>query len=286
MENNSPRSWFQEIDPTDVIREYALALAAMKGDEWHPSGTAVIIAPRFAITAKHLFDEEWYKLKEFSVVASQVLKGGTVGALWSVDKVFASPHTDISLLYLSPVRGSQSAIDYEWERVPISNLVPPHIGETIVGFGYPRSEVEVTRDGDILTVKWSDRPSITRGIVTEVHHEIRDSGTLTFPCFGTNARFDNGMSGGPVFNEKGELCGIICSGLAPFDETEEWASYVASLWPIMGIVVDVPIKGYPEEYAYPLRKFARHGYFPTIGLDRVRVELDPNNVVRVGLRKE
>jgi Trypsin-like peptidase domain len=287
MENDRQEPWFREIDPTDVvIREYALALAAVKGDEWHPSGTAVVIAPRFAITAKHLFDEDWYKLETFSIVASQVLQDGTLGAFWTIDRVLPSPLTDISLLHLSPVRGSQSAVEYSWERAPISCLVPPKVGETIIGFGYPRSEVEVTRASDIISVKWSDRPCITRGTVREVHDEIRDSGTLSYPCFRTNARFDNGMSGGPVFNEKGELCGIICSGIAPFDDTEEWASYVSSLWPIMGILVDVPIEGYPADYAYPLRKLARHGYIPTVGLDRVLVTLDSNNEVRVGLRKE
>lgn len=286
MKDETQRPWFREIDSTDGIREYGLSLAAVKGDEWHPSGTAVVIAPRFAITAKHLFDEDWYRLERFSVVASQVLQNGTLGALWTVDRVFPSPITDVSLLYLSPVSGSQSAFDYRWERTPIINLVPPKVGETIIGFGYPKSEVEVTRASCTMTVKWSDRPSITKGTVREVHHESRDSGMLRYPCFRTNARFDNGMSGGPVFNEKGELCGIIGSGMPPVDDTQEWASYVTSLWPTMGILVDVPIGGHPADYPYPLCELALLRQIHTVGLDRVRVIRDSKNEIQVGLRRE
>ena len=36
---------------------------------------------------------------------------------------------------------------------------------------------------------------------------------LPFPCYHVGARFDAGMSGGPVFDEYGSLCGLVCASL-------------------------------------------------------------------------
>jgi hypothetical protein len=42
------------------------------------------------------------------------------------------------------------------------------------------------------------------------------------------------MSGGPIFNDQGLLCGLICSGA----ETEtDYYSHVTTLWPSMATVV-------------------------------------------------
>jgi hypothetical protein len=35
---------------------------------------------------------------------------------------------------------------------------------------------------------------------------------LTFPCFEINTHVIGGMSGGPLYNEAGHLCGLICAG--------------------------------------------------------------------------
>lgn len=280
--------FFQLAKPEETMREYALALAAVKDDKFYPSGTAVIIGERLAITAKHLFDDDWNKnLCEFSVVASQVRDGGNVGALWYVERVFPAPHSDIVILFLTPVSGSQSAVDYEWKNAPILNPRPPPVGEAIWGFGYPGSEAKSTKESNILSVAWSDQPSITTGEVIEVHDLCRETFLYRYPCFRTNARFDGGMSGGPVFNSRGELCGLIWGGLPPEGEGLDHASYVSTLWPFMGTMMNLRLKGFPAGYYYPLRKLAQLGLINVLNLDQIRVEFDSHNVEwpRVGLRK-
>src|SRR5687768_4382469 len=79
----------------DPITEFGLALLASREDHWEPVGSAIVIGPHLALTAKHIVDYcqralgDHYKTKlgikhqDFSIVALQVLPGG-VGGLWCV----------------------------------------------------------------------------------------------------------------------------------------------------------------------------------------------------------
>jgi S1-C subfamily serine protease len=89
----------------------------------------------------------------------------------------------------------------------------------------------------------NDKPSTAVGRVMEVYHEKRDSCRLPFPCYQTNFRADGGMSGGPVFNERGELCGLICSSVPAEDDQQEHSTFITSLWPLSGII----LKNYKDE---------------------------------------
>jgi hypothetical protein len=62
---------------------------------------------------------------------------------------------------------------------------------------------------------------------------------LSFPCFQVNARFDHGMSGGPVFDETGCLVGVICASL-PGEDGAEHVSYVAGLAPMLDMSIMRP----------------------------------------------
>jgi hypothetical protein len=115
----------------------------------------------------------------------------------------------------------------------------------------------------------------TTGKVVEVHHERRDSVRLPFPCFQTNARFDGGMSGAPVFNEQGQVCGLICSTLTPTTINEDHASYVSSLWPMLAIPIDAPWDRHPTGTKYPLFEYAQAKVMATIGLDNLVLDKRP-----------
>jgi hypothetical protein len=126
-------------------------------------------------------------------------------------------------------------------------------------------------------IEYTTNPYTASGVVEEVHDERRDSYRLPFPCFRTNARFDRGMSGGPVFSEEGYLCGIICSSMPPElgNEDGEHVSYVASLWPSMGIVVAYDREGYPHGVFYPAMELATGGFIAAIDAAKVSVVYDP-----------
>lgn len=93
---------FIEADLPSAITEWAIPLASNSGDFWWASGTAVIVAPFLAITAKHVIDDHWHRQQgappasegahgEFSLVAFQVSeKRGTMPMGGSPDLAFTS----------------------------------------------------------------------------------------------------------------------------------------------------------------------------------------------------
>jgi hypothetical protein len=177
MGSNPREPLFQAAQLDDIMREATLALMAVADGHWFASGTATIIGHGLAVTAKHVVEDYEERFGRCSVLAANVLEGGTVGALWSVSKCYSSPFTDIALLFLSPVKGSERAKNYDWAVCPMMNLAPPEVGSVVWGFGYPNSEVnhlsleneEQPSPSPIVTIKWSDKPSITTGTVIEVY---------------------------------------------------------------------------------------------------------------------
>lgn len=253
-------------------------------------GTCIVIAPGLAITAKHVVEglidtfgkikmilsgssDQEYTCRHNSFVF-QIVDGKT-GYLWNVSQYFLSNTTDICFLRINP--------RFNIDKIPVPQkvsitLYPPDIGERIVGFGYPKSKISVDYDNIIKT---EVKPMTTVGEVVEVHHLGRDQ-RLPFPVFRTNARFDAGMSGGPVFNNSGKLCGIICSNMPPFEPNEDHISYVSLIWPSMSTKVWVSLAKHDPKERFPLLFLAEHNYIHVEGWNRV----DVSKLGKVGWRND
>ena len=168
-----------------------------------------------------------------------------VGGALPVIKFWHSPELDIAYCQLGSPYGPSGWMP----TLPVFRLGPgvPVVGEKILGCGYYKmagSIGERTTDGR-LKIHYSQNTAYTTGKIVEVHPISRDAAMLTFPCFRTDARFDGGMSGGPVLNQHGSVCGVICSSL-PADETSpEHVSYASLIWPALGTSVETP--GHPEQ---------------------------------------
>lgn len=259
--------------PSPITEFVCQVTSNVDGDEHYASGTAVIIAPHLALSARHVFDEHWARhhggpppvngaaAGAFSLVLAQLV--GDQLNLWTVTRLWSAQLTDIVVFRLTPI--SQGARDYTF-RPMVIDLLTPAVGERISAFGYHSNTVEVVD----RTITLRQAAGTTHGDVLEVHHQYRDTARLNFPCFRTNARFDGGMSGGPVFN-RGHLCGIICSALPPAADDEEYASYVTSLWPAMAIVVDLDRVRQPPGVRYPLIELVRDNTIAALNVDRVTV---------------
>lgn len=146
---------------------------------------------------------------------------------------------------------NEGAAKHSWRWVTI-NALPPAVGSPIAAFGYHSSTIA---DGD--PIPWRHQASNSFGRVEEVFVERRDR-RLDFPCFSVDAQFDGGMSGGPVFNDAGELCGLICSSLPAVAPDTRHTSYVASLWPALGAVLDLELQGLSPG-RYPAIELAKGG---------------------------
>lgn len=282
-----------DTKPDSPITEFALPLLSFKGNQWFACGTATIIGSHLAITARHNLEAHWEHWSDskfvrreeqtapFGTVALQVV--GNLRAIWKIGAWWPSKITDVTFLSLLP--NNADAIEYgrRW-RIPCIDLVPPEKGTSISAFGYRGSRVINDNDLDVVI---DHAPSTAHGTVEEVHRVSRDSSRLSFPCFRTNARFDGGMSGGPVINNLTQrLCGIVCSSLPPSAPEEPHASYVTLLWTAMECQINMGDDVVSKVPYYPVLDLAKRGIIDAPDWSRIRLVRDiTNNQTRVSLVK-
>jgi hypothetical protein len=105
----------------------------------------------------------------------------------------------------------------------------PEVGTAVLGIGY--TKMDIVRDEateELRNVTISQACHGAHGEVTQLYPDGRDRVMLPFPVFETSARFDPGMSGGPVFSG-GSLgvCGVVCSGLTGDNADGQYTSFAA-----------------------------------------------------------
>lgn len=239
-------------------------------------GSCVRIAPNLYLTARHVMTDFIDKFGHsnggvnFTVWIMHTYKGPEY-AVWELDEFYLSPHSDLAVLHVSPY--NDTAADIKAVRTVGIDLIPPSIGSRISGFGYHSStgSISVNSSGS-LHFEVNGEGAAAIGEVREYHHMGTDRVLRPFPCFRVNARFDGGMSGGPIFSANGKLCGVICTGLPPYDERDEHCSFASALWPLMGTVVGInPNTGCLEDQSFPVIELAKSGFIKVHGLERVSV---------------
>ena len=233
------------IRPTSIaeflhpISTYVAPLSGFIDLSSFVGGTAVIIAPGLAITASHVFDEF---LTQFgsnrtphNINLDLYINQLNTGACWFVCHASSWVGTDITVLSLKA--RNEVARSTSISRLPMT-VDPPEPGTQVTALGYPKSKLTITQnDEDILKMNFDITPTVSEGNVIEVHRTHRDSVLLPFPCFSVNAEFTAGMSGGAVFNQKRQLCGLVCTGGK--GELKDH-SYATSIWPTALIPVTIP----------------------------------------------
>ena len=267
---------FVTLTERDVITEHAVQLVAFRGDQYDPMGSAIQIRPNLLVTARHVVDDYFAKLDgrtfehgieaRFACWAIQELTDGRIFRL-AIRNVWTAPWSDLALLSVETVPDRKP-------QFVTMNLSPPPIGSKVFAFGYHDCRVDI--EGDTVTIARKGSTSV--GTVVEVHDDRRDNFSITWPCFRGDARFDGGMSGGPVFNETGQLCGLVCACMPPDVPGGSYVSYVTSLWPMLAIELDVPREGHPPGL-YPVHDLCRDGMIGAVDWDRVALRRDENGRV-------
>lgn len=256
------------------VTRVATPLFAVREGELYPSGTACIIGPWLAITARHVVERHFAyfgkqvtpETREASHLTHTYVVPGDDGQPMlplTVYRTWFHTGCDIAVLWLAAA--AEADPKRVWACPPLS-LLPPRIGSRIVAFGYPNSTAEMEAPNKAVV---NMDATTSTGTVIEIHHQARDSIKYPFPCFRTNARFDSGMSGGPVFDEQGRLCGIVCGSVPPYDESEEHASYVSILWPLLSVLIDAPWDHHPPGSKYPMLEYAKAGIVDAVDLDQL-----------------
>ena len=257
--------WVKKTDLSSPIARQAVLLVGRNGvSPTKADGSGVFVGDRLIMTARHVV--QWYwdtysdsrvrmdrpgkKMADFGMFAVQAQGNNAEPALWAANKVAVCPYSDLALISVVPVNELAKT---QPPLVPLRlNILPPMKGEKIAAFGYASTRV-TAESGQQL--KFQLNPSTSMGIVTDVFPEKRDSSLLSFPSYQVEAHFIGGMSGGPIFNQAGELCGLICSG-GSGDEDVPMANGVV-LWPMVGIRIDHHIPGVISEPPYTILELAR-----------------------------
>ena len=284
---------FVSTELESPITEMGLLLVGRQGNMTKALGSAVFIAPELVMTAKHVVTAFWDEYGNgmpasgqrplrghFCLYAVQYPGSNAEAALWHASTIWGSRFTDISFMSVYPV--NDLAKQYSWSKSPRLNLLPPPVNERVAGFGYPSSVSKILDSGEI---RLELHATTTCGMVTRVYPELRDLGMLRFPCFEINAYFIGGMSGGPLFNEAGEICGLICAS-----QDGQPISYGATLWPAFGTQITHQGPGMISKGPYPVFEMATVGILHATGWEqiapRVKIETDPFGEQRLRLAQE
>jgi S1-C subfamily serine protease len=267
---------FVTLTNRDVITEHAVQLVAFRDDHYDPMGSAIQLRPNLLLTARHVVDDYFAKLDgrvfetgmeaRFGCWAIQELTDGRIFRL-AIKKVWAAPWSDLALL----------SVESTSDRKPLlvrMNMSPPPVGTKVFAFGYHDCSVKI--DGDTVTLARKGSTSV--GTVIEIHDQRRDNFSITWPCFRVDARFDRGMSGGPVFNETGQLCGLVCACMPPAAPGASYNSYVTSLWPMLAIEMDFAREGHPPGL-YTVQELAGDGMIAALDAERVVLHRDADGKV-------
>jgi hypothetical protein len=227
------------------------------------SGTCVRIGVGLYLSAKHViedfvdsFGHESFHLNCSIWVAH--LYDGEGMEIWALTNVWTGTNTDISIL---------RAIPHVTNKTPLAavntvglDLAPPPIGSRVSAYGFCESKGTFKVEKNTVSLDLWGTPVTAVGEIREIHDQTRDQYLLNFPCFRVNARFDGGMSGGPIFTDNGSICGVVCKGYKLEDPELESISYGATLWPALCLPITVDMRtGMPCE-RYCLLDLARTGY--------------------------
>jgi hypothetical protein len=272
---------FKRQSDDTPVSEFALRLVVQYPDgETHPIGTGTVVLGHLVLTAKHNLDDiverfgarqtnEGLEVGEYAVRLIQIMPGPRY-VIWNVFSAWMSAESDLALLHLGLSGQSAPEQPIVWRQPPIRAL-PPRAGSVVAAFGYHSSLTKTTRNEDgSYHLDLRDEPATATGVIEEILPQGQPAGRFTFPCYRVAARFDAGMSGGPVFDEMGCLCGIISGTYGVTDDKP--LSYVAMLWPMLRMLIS---ENRPHPHAqnvsYPVIDLALMGLLFVVDLS----DLDP-----------
>lgn len=288
---------FERLEPDAPISEVVLRLVVdFYSDAPVVVGTATILCRHLLITARHVLTDNAVLAGSRNAdpispeagirvnrgISAVQLLSGPKYVVWDVVSATAHPNSDLALLHVSSNPRRSHADDGLPSNTPEINPLGPQVGERVAAFGYRRGRAHASRNtAGNLHIDINDEFMSSVGVVRQIHERGRDNVMLPFPCYQVGARFDAGMSGGPVFDEYGSLCGLVCANVDGSHRTGEPISYVTTLWPLFALMINFDRgDNYPRGVQYPAIELALDGQIHVAGrskfLDWFKTYVDPS----------
>lgn len=156
------------------------------------SGTAVCVDPRgLFITCNHVVEDRFQDGDEIQLVLhsgepnQRTLRAFLIGR--------AQPH-DLAVLWAPDAQ--------DLTALPIAPVEGLEAGASVTSFGFPFGRARAEKGGDYPRVR------VKTGKIKHLHRRIKRIDVIQLDAF-----LDPGESGGPILNDKGQVVGIIQSGV-------------------------------------------------------------------------
>lgn len=209
----------------------AVAVAEPNGDSYSVLGTAVTVAPGVALSAAHVLLEhrEQFARKQKSLICIGVGSDGVHA--WWVMQATQSDTTDVCILSLR--RASELPPSRTLNQATLTTRTPK-LGESVlmVGFRGAADRFERRADG---AMELEAGMLVSSGSVVQHHARARDSVMMPWPTLEIDGPTIGGMSGGPVFDSRGYLVGIVSSSLDRGPGQEPSPTFASQIWPALGM---------------------------------------------------
>lgn len=209
----------------------AVAVAEPNGDSYSVLGTAVMVAPGVALSASHV----WLKYREQFARNQKSLMCIGVGNdgvhAWWVIQASQSDMTDVCVLTLR--RASDLPPSRAFNQATLTTRTPM-LGEPLLMVGFRGATDRFERRPDGAT-ELEAGMLVSSGVVAQHYEQARDSVMMPWPTLEIDAPTIGGMSGGPVFDSRGYLVGIVSSSLDRGPGQEPSPTFASQIWPALGI---------------------------------------------------
>lgn len=199
-----------------------LALSFRDDSGHHTTGSAAMVGPGIAICAAHVLEDQGYLEKitngGATLVAQAPVPGGIL--LWTVMRVATVPDSDLAVL--SMTLSSDFPLDRRFAVASITTRMPA-VGDelSLTGLSAVRRTEEIS---GVMHIEML--PGCVKGRVIDRYPEGRDRSMLPGPCLAVECEARGGMSGGPVFDSRGYLVGVVSSSYEGSEVT-----FVSHIWP-------------------------------------------------------
>jgi hypothetical protein len=219
-----------------------LALSFRDDFGHHTYGSGVMVGPGLALCAAHvLLEHDYYGRlqcdKATLVVQAPLPDGGML--LWTVLRVSLVPDSDLAILSMTLT--SRYPADRRFMTAHLTTRMPA-FGDVLTVTGYSASGDGTVAIASSMRIEMA--PQCRLGPVIDRYPNGRDT-RLPGPCLAVECAVPGGTSGGPVFDSRGYLVGLLS---ASYDGAE--ISFVSHLWPALVRAQACPVWP-PEPYKRP-----------------------------------
>jgi hypothetical protein len=216
-----------DVNNWDVFQGMVLALIFGDGEKSWCMGSAVMVAPGVALCASHVIEPHIEDLMQMRVegVCFGVASQGPQG--WRIRNVRGTALSDVCIISLESA--SEIPADNTFYKASITTRLPA-IGEQLTVSGF-RPVQRVFHSDFKGEAQLGALLKISMGTVTQQFPRGRDRLLVPWPALEIDCPAWGAMSGGPVFDNRGFLVGLISRSLETADEPSPMICSL--LWPIL-----------------------------------------------------